>query len=198
MTAELLSAIFAGATFVVIAASAVAAIVQLRHLRTSNQLEAMMEINRRWNDPEFLRWLTFVRTELPRKMEDPEFRAGMVGEAVDRQVHVERYVGDYFEQIGTYAKYGLIDERSFLDIAFQTVIDTWERLWPVTRVRREASGPAIYENFEYLAVRARQWQQRHPHGAYPAGVLRYGPVSLPQQISADPHVGMEKDAAGHG
>jgi len=52
MSLEAWSAVFSGATFVVIAASAIAALVQLRHLRSSNQLAGMIEINRMWHDPQ--------------------------------------------------------------------------------------------------------------------------------------------------
>jgi len=37
MSPEVLSSIFAGGTFVVIGATAIAALIQLRHLRASNQ-----------------------------------------------------------------------------------------------------------------------------------------------------------------
>ena len=39
-------------------------------------------------------------------------------------------------------------------------------------VLRSHRGASAYENFEYLAVRATQWERRHPTGAYPAGLPR--------------------------
>ncbi len=39
------------ATLIVVSAASVAAIVQLRHLRTSNQLNALLEIMNQWNVP---------------------------------------------------------------------------------------------------------------------------------------------------
>jgi hypothetical protein len=193
MTPELLSAIFAGATFVVIAASAIAALVQLRHLRASNQLAGMLEASRVWNDPTVSAWFTFVRDELPRKLEDPDFLASLLASRVDRTAHIELHVADYFEQIGCYVKYGLIDDRPFLDLASSRIMESWEALWPVTQLRRERSGPVAYENFEYLAVLARDWVRQHPQGAYPARTPRYGAVAdTRHRGSSGPTLGAQK------
>jgi len=173
MSLELWSTLFAGCTCVVIAATAIAALIQLRHLRASNQLAGMIEINRMWQDPQMQAWFNFVRDDLPAKLQDPEFCAGLRGDRIDRRVHVELYVADYWEQIGGYVKHGLIDERSLLDLGNDQIVGFWEILWPVTALRRERSGPAIYENFEYLAVRSRQWIARGPRGTYPPGMPRF-------------------------
>ncbi len=188
MSAEFWSAFFAGATFVVIAASAVAALVQLRHLRTSNQLTGLLHLNRMWHDPQLQVWFNFVIDDLPERMKDPEFRAGLFAERIDRRIHVELYVADYWEQIGTYVKYGLIEERSYLDLACASIVQYWEMLWPVTSLRRERRGQSLYENFEYLTVRAKQWIAQRP-SSYPKGMPRmadldpaYGRPTAPDSI----------------
>jgi hypothetical protein len=173
MSPEFWSAFFSGATFIVIAASAIAALIQLRHLRSSNQLAGMIEINRMWHDPQIQSWFNYVRDDLPDKLKDPLFRDGLLSARIDRRIHVELYAADYWEQIGAYVKYGLIDENSLLDLASDAAVGFWEMLWPVTQLRRQTSGPALYENFEYLAVRARQWVAQRPGGAYPKGMPRY-------------------------
>lgn len=189
MTAETWSTIFAGCTFVVIAATAAAALIQLRHLRASNQLAGMMEINRMWHDPQIQAWFNFVRDDLPEKLQDPDFLAGLTGDQIDRRVHVELYVADYWEQIGGYVKHGLIDERSLLDLGSDAIVGFWEMLWPVTSIRREHSGPAIYENFEYLAVRSRQWTARWPNGTYPRGMPRFADLDPGYRRSGRPASG---------
>ncbi len=145
MTAETWSTIFAGCTFVVIAATAAAALIQLRHLRASNQLAGMMEINRMWHDPQIQAWFNFVRDDLPEKLQDPDFLAGLTGDQIDRRVHVELYVADYWEQIGGYVKHGLIDERSLLDLGSDAIVGFWEMLWPVTSIRRELRAGDLRE-----------------------------------------------------
>jgi hypothetical protein len=61
-------------TFVVIAATAIAAIVQLRHMRGSNQITALNELRETMETPDFQAASHFVVTELPAKLRDPAFR----------------------------------------------------------------------------------------------------------------------------
>jgi hypothetical protein len=178
------STIFAGGTFAVIAATAIAALIQLRHLRASNQLNGLLTILRMWHDPKIQQWFDYVRDDLPEKMKDPQFRADLAGDRIDRRVHPELMVCDFWEQIGSYVKYGLLDEGSFLDVSCGTVNTFWEMLWPVTSIRRTRLGPSLYENFEYIAVRGRQWMAKHPFGSYPK--------ALPRIADLDPQFGRLK------
>ncbi|HEV2909756.1 MAG TPA: hypothetical protein VGX02_10825, partial [Candidatus Eremiobacteraceae bacterium] len=73
MSLELLSAIAAIGTFVVIAATAVAAIVQLRHLRSSNQISAITGIQETIESPEFEAARRFIHSDLPLLMKEPRF-----------------------------------------------------------------------------------------------------------------------------
>jgi hypothetical protein len=52
MSLELVNALATLGTFLVIAATAIAAIVQLRHARSSNQIEALAEFREGTQDPE--------------------------------------------------------------------------------------------------------------------------------------------------
>ena len=114
-----------------------------------------------------------MRDDLPAKLEDAAFRNGLAAARIDRRIHVELYVADYWEQIGAYVKHRLIDEGPLLDLAFGQIIEFWEMLLPVTEIRRQRTGPSLYENFEYLAVRARQWSDERPAGSYPKNLPRY-------------------------
>lgn len=53
MSLELISTLAAVGTFFVIAATAIAAVIHLRHLRASNQLTAFMTVTHRLDDAEF-------------------------------------------------------------------------------------------------------------------------------------------------
>ena len=79
---------------------------------------------------------------------------------------------DLWEQVGTYAKYGLIDETILLDIVAAQVSNAWKRVWPAIEIIRRRTGPATFENFEYLAVRAELFQRRTPNGVYPRNLPR--------------------------
>ena len=74
MSPEWLTAIGTLGTFVVIAASAVAALMQLRHMRGSNAIVALTECREKLESEEFQNARRFIQTELPRLLEQPEIR----------------------------------------------------------------------------------------------------------------------------
>jgi hypothetical protein len=179
MTLELWNTIFAGATFAVIAATAIAALVQLRHLRASNQLAALLTILEQWKDPQLQEYISFVRHQLTERMKDPQFRADYAGNA-DRHVHLELHVCDWWEQIGSFLKYGLIDEAALMDTTCWQVSTMWGLLWPSIKLLREKSGPSAYENFEYMAVKGTLWMRAHPSGSYPKSMPRMADLPEPR------------------
>ena len=172
MSLELWNTIFSGATFVVIAATAIAALIQLRHLRASNQMNALLNLMNLWFSEDLQGHYHYLSNVLPRRLVDPGYLDAVREGPMKRSEHRELFVGDFWEQIGTYMKYGLLDERSWLDIASAQLIISWEQLEPVIKALRERAGSSAFENFEYAAVRARLWQKHHPNGSYPANMPR--------------------------
>ena len=170
MTIEWVSAAAAVGTFVVIAATAVAALVQLRHLRVSNQLEGLLAILMMPYEPVLHESFEFVSHELENRMRDPEFRRQIEGATVDRMVHKEMRVLDYYERLGSIVKNGLIPEDLYFDNS--TPEQYWRMLSQVIAIRRRTRGPVVYDNFEYLVARSRAWDARHPNGTYPPNLPR--------------------------
>jgi hypothetical protein len=76
MSYELLSAIASIGTFVVISATAVATIVQLRHMRAGNQISTILGRSSELESTEMQEPYTFILQELAQKMKNPMFRAG--------------------------------------------------------------------------------------------------------------------------
>jgi hypothetical protein len=174
MTLEMWNTVFAGATFLVIAATAVAALIQLRHLRASNQISALVTILQDWQKPEMQGWLKFVHEELPVRLQDPAYLQSITAGPLDRKVHVWSHIGDYYEQLGSFIKYGLVDRQSYLDVSSYTVSGLYELLRPcIERMRAVRNNHALFENFEYLAVLGLQFSRAHPRGVYPPGLPRF-------------------------
>lgn len=171
MTTEVLGTVFAGVTCVVIAATAIAALIQLRHLRASNQLNAMLTIIQVWNEPKLQEDMLYVRTGLQHKIQAQDYLADLKAEIakgpVPRATHPEFAVLDLWEQVGTLMKYGLIDERPLLDIVAPQVLSSWTQCEPVIACLRERFGASAFENAEYAAARARLWMDRYEDGNYP-------------------------------
>lgn len=177
MSLELVSTLAAVGTFAVIATSAIAAVVQLRHLQSSNQLQAMLSINALWDSPEMSRADTFVRVQLPSRLRQADYAPSLIENRRNRELHPEVFLCDVWEQIGTMVKYRFIQQDPLLDIAGAAIYDHWQRLEVPIALLRERFGPALYENFEYIAALGKRWRAGHPSGAYPARMER---LPLPQ------------------
>ncbi len=172
MLLESLNTVAAFSTLVVIGIAAIAAVVQLRHLRASNQLSGLLTILHYSQDPEEHQWRSFVLNNLEARLKDPGFRGGLMQHPVDQRIHVELEVCDFFEQVGNYVKRGLIDESTYLDTACDFVDTMWGKLQPVIAIMRRTRDETVYDNFEYLAARSRLWIDRHPNGNYPKDTKR--------------------------
>ena len=160
MSPEAVNIVVSLATLIVVAAASVAAIVQLRHLRASNQLNALLEIMNQWNLPAVQTALSELRA-IPEKMKDPEYARLLEAQnAMDRSRFPEFLALDLWEQIGTFCKNGLVDENILLDITSGQVLNAWKNAEPAITVIRARRGPSLLENFEYLAVRATLFTRR--------------------------------------
>ena len=170
MTLEVLSTVAAVGTFVVIAATAIAAIVQLRHLRVSNQLQALLAILVMPLEPALQESFAFVSHELEGRLRQHEFRRELESGTVDRKIHKELLVCDYYERLGSIVKNGLISEDLYFDNS--TPEQYWRLLSRVIAIRRRVRGHVVYDNFEWLVSRSRAYDRRHPDGNYPRGESR--------------------------
>lgn len=167
MSLELVNTLASLGTFVVIAVTAFAALIQLRHMRASNQLAGLLHTAVVFEDPEFQRKLARLRDEFPAKLKDPTFLDELRQPgSISRASHPELAIADLWEQTGVYIKYGLVSEEAFIDLAGTTVLGMWNTMVEIVKIRREVAGDAYYENFEYLASRAIEWQKKHPN-SYP-------------------------------
>ncbi len=173
MTAETIGALSSVATFLVIAVTAIAALVQLRHIRSANQLTGLLHYIARWESDAVQSASSFVETQLKAKLDDPNYREGLWHRNPDRREHPELRVADWCEQMGSYIKYGMISQEQYLDLGAWYIDSMWEQLQKVVAIRRAASGrSAMFENFEFLAARSKAWAAAHPSGNYPRGVPR--------------------------
>jgi len=171
MTVEWVGAAAAVGTFVVIFATAIAAIVQLRHMRASNQLQGQIAILSQPFEPVLMESFEFVTHELAERMKDPAFRRDLeTTMPIDRRVHKELRLCDYYERLGSMLKYGLFWEELYFDNSSPERF--WKLVSPGIAIQRRVRGNVLYENFEYLVARSRQWDARHPNGNYPADTPR--------------------------
>ena len=165
MTLETFNAVVALVTAVIIGATAVAALVQLRHIRASNELTAFSEAMELWYQPAVQDGFRFIQRELEAKMQDPAFRADLdTAGVVDHTGHPELSPIDFFDNIGVMVSLGLLREDIILHPAAQLVQNLWQTMGPSIAIMRRKRGAQLYVSFEYLAWRASLWQKRYPGG----------------------------------
>ncbi|HVS45978.1 MAG TPA: hypothetical protein VMS32_04870 [Verrucomicrobiae bacterium] len=173
---ELFNALATFSTFLVIAATATAAMVQLRHMRSANQIESINHSRQTFESTEYHTARNFVITELAKQWQDAAFRH-QVGNRGARtpvnQVLITQImlVANSHEQLGLLVKRRLIDRVMACDLFSANALAAWEGLAPVTVALRRTSS-AAWENFEYFVVLSQDWLAAHPSGAYPPGVRR--------------------------
>ena len=184
MNWEELGAISTFFTLIVIAASAIAAVIQLRHMRSSNQLSATLGLMERWATPQFREIMNFVFLGgLERKMADPAYRAELMNSRADILAHPELEMLGFWETIGSLVKMGYISEEAFFDQAGLICVEAWSKLAPVIAIMRRGGDLRIYDNFEYLASRAKMWEAAHPGSEFPRGTPR---LPTPDPYPDDP------------
>jgi hypothetical protein len=170
MSQETLGTAAAIGTFIVIAATAIAAVVQLRHLRAQNQLTGLLTVLARVEDPSFNAWVDGARRVLAENMDDPNYRSKIASLTYDRENNPWLNLANSYEWVGSLVKNGLIPEKPFMDVYAFRILRAWELIEPVAAIVRRRV-PQVWENFEYLVVRADRFVAQYPT-TYPHGVAR--------------------------
>ena len=180
---EILNTVAAIGTFLVIATTAIAAVIQLRHMRANNQLEGLLSVLARVEDTSFNRWVTDAQRQVPEMLADPAYRQSLLDGTFDRDVSWLNLANSY-DWVGSLVKNRLIPEGAFLDVYSFRIQNAWKIIEPIAAIVRP-QGPGIWENFEYLVVKAQDWEKVHKHGNYPkhARRLNVPPFSVPAPIS---------------
>ncbi|MBC5800854.1 MAG: hypothetical protein GIX03_12715 [Candidatus Eremiobacteraeota bacterium] len=179
---DILNTLAAVGTFVVIAATAIAAVVQLRHLRASNQLQGLLTVIAQVENLGSNASAETARKEAARLLDDPAYRKQLAGGSVDRTA-AWIWLANSYDWVGNLVKHGLIPSGPLLDIYSGRVIAAWEMLNDFTAIIRRGGDLSIWENFEYLYVEAKAWERAYPAGNYPKNVERA--VVIDHYLEAD-------------
>ena len=169
MSLELWSTIASVGTCLVIAATAVIAIVQLHHVRGTNQIAAAMSIHNVVESEEFQEARRFIRYELAKLLEDAEFRAALREGAPGKLARPMFFAGNYYEEIGIFVKYGLVDRDIACEMWSNEIVTDWKRLAPAIAIMQERPGFFGWQNFEYAYTVCEAWLKRYPEGKFPSG-----------------------------
>jgi len=169
-------------TFLVIGATAIAALVQLRHMRVNNQIEGLLSVLARVEDEHFNTWVSQAQEDVPKLIADPDYVKSVIDNTFDRDT-AWLQMGNSYDWVGLMVLNRLIPEESMLGVYSFRIIQAWEILAPIIPVARYGVGDCVWENFEYLYIRAKEWSKKHPQGTFPKSLRRVELPPLPACVT---------------
>ena len=172
MSLEAWSTVASLGTFVVIAATAIAALLQLRHARSSNQITAVTEMRETLESKRFGQARRFVVEQVPKLLEDPAERNKLREEILPSEFDAVRDVANFYETMGAFVKLGVVDKALVCDLWDGVVFKTWKQLEPIIMIRRKVGDRGLWANFEYLAVICEESLSKTKGDHYPRGIRR--------------------------
>jgi Domain of unknown function (DUF4760) len=172
MSLEAWSIVASFGTFAVIAATAIAALVQLHHMRSSNQIAAVTELSKTLDSAKFTSARRFVAEQVPKLIDDPSGRRKLGADILPPEVEAVAEVANFFEVMGVFVKRGVIDRAIVCDLWDGIVFKSWKQLEPVVMIRRTVYYPGAWASFEYLAVICEKSLSKHQGDYYPRGMQR--------------------------
>ena len=185
MSLELLNTVASIATAAIIGSTALAAIFQLRHLRSNNQINAQLAIRAMLNEKSLYDAAQLLRNDYLRVAADPAFRRYVAvlarGETIE---HDSEHTAIYSaavallstaDAVGELVKRGVIDHDTFFASYHSRLRVTWRQIESFIAMVREATGDDdLWCSYEYLVVKSIEWSRRNPT-TYPKGVPRLRP-----------------------
>lgn len=135
---------------VVVAVAALAALVQIRHLRAANQLEAILGIYETFNSNEMVMARRFCLNDLPDLLKDGRWRAAGEPSRIDPRI---TFVGNFFNEIGALVVDGFIDERLVRPLV-PPAGQVWAVISPIALELRKIRTDPVWADFEYIAALA--------------------------------------------
>jgi hypothetical protein len=164
MNWEAFAAVSTAFTGVVILATAVAAVREVRIAAEATQFEGALAVFAELDTPFQREARHFVQFQLDGCMNDPAFReevALIAGADEDR--HKELTVLRCFERLGMYVRKGFVDPDVVYMVASGRVILAWRALEEVVAIHRDIAGATFWENFEQLYNDCKGWQRSRGH-----------------------------------
>ncbi len=170
MGLEIWSTVANVGTFVVIAATAMVALGQLRHMRSGNQIAVFAQLQATAERPEERESLRFILQDLPERIKDPIFRQALAEDPVGPEARIILPWIHLCGCIGTVIKRGFIEPGVVLDTYGPMILRSWKASASAVSILRRAQGHAICVNFEYVAALYERDRERIE--VYPKGVGR--------------------------
>jgi hypothetical protein len=169
VSAEWLTASSAVATLLVVAITAYAALRQIQHLRSGNQVAALLPLTEKYQSPEIQDSLNYVLRSLRSDLNDPAVRAGISAVPTAGPARQALSCFNFYESVGALVGARALDLELVLRY-FLLPSDLWEIGRDYIAVTRRSRGPEVFENLEALVAMEREYAKRHGTSRYPSGL----------------------------
>lgn len=172
MTAEWLTAASALATLFVIGVTAYAALRQIRHMRSGNQVAALLPLTDKYQTPEMQQSQQYVMSGgLKRDLQDRDARRGAQAIPQFGVTRKAMAILNFYESVGALVTARVLDIDLVLRY-FTLPSDMWESSTEYIAVTRRKRGPDVFENLEALVALERRYTAKRGSSLYPKHLPR--------------------------
>lgn len=143
---NILSAVASLLAAVILLIGSIAAVLQLRHLRLSNQLAVYLHLMKELQSSEMIEARHYIESQ---DFSKPDVAKAALAEGMDPRV---RTIGTYFQACARLVNLGLLDE----DLLAPLIIiapSVWKSLAPIAKQLRAQTGLMLWGDIEYLVYR---------------------------------------------
>jgi hypothetical protein len=148
MTWEAVTAVATLASAIVVAVAATAAVLQIRHLRAGNQLQAILRIYDIFNSAEMVAARRYCIDDLPAVLSDESSRAALAAGTIDPRLLL---VGNFNNELGALVVDGFLDERLVWPVV-PVAARIWKVVEPIALEWRQGREDPVWADFEYIAA----------------------------------------------
>ncbi len=143
---------------IIVALTALAAFLQLRHFRNANDIVVYLRLIDHMDSAAVMKARRQITVVAARFASDPEFRQQLTDPAfLSEDYNDVGMLLRFLEHISVLVTKGGVAEGLVLAEYADTFVDVWEQLLPIIKQRRIAFGPHTGRAFEHLAMRSKQY-----------------------------------------
>lgn len=167
MNWEALSAIATAFTGIVIMLTVIvgvrqarAALDQIGEAHRATQLDGMMRIFEKFDEPEFISARLYIMNELAARMREPDFEDYL---RTTPYAHFPWHRAlSTLERIGVFVRMGLLEGEPFYYNWGNMILATWAQLAPLVEAsRKSADNPYLWKDTEWLAADAEKFARKY-------------------------------------
>ncbi len=133
-----------------------AALDQIGETHRATQLDGMMRIFEKFDEPQFIAARLYIMNVLPARMTEPDFE-DYLRDTPYADFPWHRALST-LERIGVFVRMGLLEGEPFYYNWGNMIISTWVKLAPLVELNRKVTdNPYLWKDTEWLAADARRF-----------------------------------------